>query len=146
MSWILEYFVVHLLCVYIYVRQVMSSYLMFCCIYFDAWCITCCRKRGETPDVYTEWYCTSVISTLMLSVSSAVEVLVLGLLVVVYKIPNSSCILFNTAVVVARVVFTHGFSRCRGYWIWLFCRLFVVRVYICMYVRLIMPSYLFFCI
>ena len=36
----------------------------------------------------------------MLRVSHAVEVLVLGLLVVVYKIPYSSCI-FNTAVVVA---------------------------------------------
>ena len=48
--------------------------------------------------------------------SHAVEVLVLGLPVVVYKIPCSSCI-FNTAVVVACVVFTHGFSRCRGYWV-----------------------------
>ena len=36
----------------------------------------------------------------MLGVSHAVEVLVLGLLVVVYKIPHSSCI-FNTAVVLA---------------------------------------------
>ena len=75
MSWILEYFVVYLLCVYIYVRLVMSSYLLFCCIYFDAWCITCCSKR-ETPEVYT-----AVIG----------EKLELGLLVVVYKIPCSSC-------------------------------------------------------
>ena len=33
----LEYFVVYLLCVYIFVRLVMSSYLLFCGIYFDAW-------------------------------------------------------------------------------------------------------------
>ena len=59
----------------------------------------------------------------MLRVSHAVEVLVLGLLVVVYKIPYSSCI-FNAAVVVACVIFTHGFSRCRRYWIWVFCCLF----------------------
>ena len=33
--------------VYIYVRLVMSSYPLFCCIYFDAWCITCCpNSRG----------------------------------------------------------------------------------------------------
>ena len=70
---------------YIYVRLVMSSY-------------------------------QSVLSTSMLGVSHAVEVLVLGLLVV-YKIPYSSSCIFNTAVVVACVilVFTHGFSRCRGY-------------------------------
>ena len=60
------------------------------------------------------------------------------------KIPYSSCI-FNTAVVVACVIFTHGFSRYCGYWIfWEFCCLFVVCIYI--YVRLVMSSYLFFCI
>ena len=41
-------------CVYIYVRLVMSSYLLFCCIYFDAWCITSRPKREETLEVYTE--------------------------------------------------------------------------------------------
>ena len=68
------------------------------------------------------------------------EVLVLGMLLVVYKIPYySSCILntwyctamqarfwcvpiillsiWYTTHVVACVIFTHGFSRCRGYWI-----------------------------
>ena len=25
-----------------------------CCIYFDAWCITCCSKREETLEAYTE--------------------------------------------------------------------------------------------
>ena len=30
----------------------MSSYLLCCCIYFDAWCITCCPKRGEILEVY----------------------------------------------------------------------------------------------
>ena len=38
----------------IYVRLVMPSYLLFCCIYFDSWCITCCSKREETLEVYTE--------------------------------------------------------------------------------------------
>ena len=94
----------------------MSTYLLFCCIFFDAWCITCSPKREETPEVYTDSYRISVTSTLMLGVSHAVEVLVLGLLVVVYKIPYSRCI-FNTVVVVACVIFIHGFSRCRGYWI-----------------------------
>ena len=68
----------------------------------------------------------------MLGVSHAVEVLVLGLLVLVYKIPYSSYI-FNTAVVVACVIFTHGFSRRRGYWIRVFCCLFVVRIRIYIY-------------
>ena len=66
-----EYFVVYLSCVYIYIRLIMSSYLIF-------------------------------VSTSMFGVSHAVqmkrspackvivEVLVLGLLVVVYKIPHSS--------------------------------------------------------
>ena len=35
-----------------------------------------------------------------------------------------------TVVVVACVIFIHGFSRCRGYWIWVFCCLFSC-VYIC---------------
>ena len=42
----------------IYIRLVMSSYLLFCCIYFDAWCITCHPKQR-----------ISVISTLMFGVS-----------------------------------------------------------------------------
>ena len=54
MSWILEYFAAYLLCVYIYARLVMSIYLLFCCIYFDAWCITCYPKREETLEVYKE--------------------------------------------------------------------------------------------
>ena len=71
-----EYFVVYLSCVYIYFevvyifRLVMPSYLLFCCIYFNAWCITCCPNREETLEVYT-----------VMGV-----VLVLGLLVLVYKI------------------------------------------------------------
>ena len=54
MSWILEYFAAYLLCVYIYAGLVMSIYLLFCCIYFDAWCITCYPKREETLEVYKE--------------------------------------------------------------------------------------------
>ena len=65
----------HRVIAHIYVRLVMPSYLLFCCIYFDAWCITCCSKREETLEV-----CTAVIG----------EVLVLRLLVLVYKIPYSS--------------------------------------------------------
>ena len=65
-----EYFVFSLSCVcihtkyiytYIYIymfswlcRLVTPSYLLICCIYFDAWRITCCPKRGETQEVYTE--------------------------------------------------------------------------------------------
>ena len=59
--------------------------------------------------------------TLMLGVSH-VEELVLCLWWW-RKIPYSSWIV-NTIVVVARVIFIHGFSRCRGYWIWVFCCLF----------------------
>ena len=47
-----QYFVVYL-CVYIYVRLVMLSYLFFC-IYFNAWYITCCRKRENALDIYRE--------------------------------------------------------------------------------------------
>ena len=41
-----ECFVDCLSCVYIYVyvRLVMPSYLLFCLIYFNAWWITCCPK------------------------------------------------------------------------------------------------------
>ena len=49
-----EYFVVYLSCVCMHVRLVMTSYLLFCCIYFNAWCIICCPKREETLEVYTE--------------------------------------------------------------------------------------------
>ena len=63
----------------------MSSYPLFCCIYFDAWCITCCPKREETLEVYTEsyriymfgWLCRAtycfVVSASMLGVSHAVQ-------------------------------------------------------------------------
>ena len=37
---------------------------------------------------------------------------------------------FHTVVVVACVIFTPGFSRCRGFLIIVFCCLFVVCVYI----------------
>ena len=49
-----EHFVVYLPCVYVYVRLVMPSCLLLCCIYFHAWCIACCPKREETLEVYTE--------------------------------------------------------------------------------------------
>ena len=69
-----EYFVVYLSCVYIYVRLIMSSYLLFC-ISFAMFGISNAvqMKRSSVCRVI-------------------VEVLVLGLLVVVYKIPYSSCV------------------------------------------------------
>ena len=61
----------------------LPSYLLFCCIYFDAWCMTCCPKtRRNSGSLHR------VIG----------EVLVLGLLVMVNKIPHSSYI-FSTEVV-----------------------------------------------
>ena len=81
-------------------------------IYFYVWYTTCCPKWEEALE-----FTYMVIG----------EVLVLGLLVVVYKIPYNSC-MFNTVVVVACVIFIHGFFRC-GYWIWVFCCLFVVCIY-----------------
>ena len=69
-------------CVYTYVRLVMSSYLLFCCIYSDAMCITCfpnekkLKEFTKSDSVYQACY------TLMLGVSHVVEVLVLDLLVV----------------------------------------------------------------
>ena len=53
---------------------------------------------------------TSRMVTLMLGVSHAVEVLVLGLLVVVYD-SMPSCIFNRVVVVVDCVIFIHGFSR-----------------------------------
>ena len=69
-----EYFVVYLSCVYMYVRLIMSSYLLFC-ISFAMFGISHAvqMKRSSACRVI-------------------VEVLVLGLLLlVVYKIPYSSC-------------------------------------------------------
>ena len=69
-----EYFVVYLSCtVYIYVRLIMSSYLLFC-ISFAMFGVSHAvqMKRSSACKVI-------------------VEVLVVGVLVVVYKIPYSSC-------------------------------------------------------
>ena len=43
-----KYFVVYLSCVYI----CSAGYLLFCCISFNAWYITCCPKR-EALEIYT---------------------------------------------------------------------------------------------
>ena len=75
--WILDLSILLSICpAYIHVRLDMPSYLWFCCIYSNSWRITWCPKREETLEVYT----TGAIG----------EVLVLGLLVVC-KIPYSSC-------------------------------------------------------
>ena len=80
-----EYFVVFVVRIYIYVRLVMPSDL-FCCVYFNVvllyllqWChmLSKTRSSGSLHRVIG-------------------EVSVLGLLVVVYKIPYSSS-MFNTA-------------------------------------------------
>ena len=70
-----EYFVVYLLCVYIYVRRIMSSYLLFC-IYFSMFGISLAVQMKRSSGI---------------TYRVIVEVLVLGLLVVVYEIPYSSC-------------------------------------------------------
>ena len=128
--------------------EVYSAVVMayICYIYFDAWCITCCSKREETLEVYT------VIG----------EVLVLGLLVVVWKIPYSGCIL-NTAVVMeagkmvcgyhTAVYLVHGSCMCYTWYVLVVSpdvvdigsESFVVYLSCVYYVRLVMPSYLLFC-
>ena len=73
-----EYFVVYC-CVYIYVRLIMSSYLLFC-IYFS--------MLGISHDAVQMKRSSGIYMTCRV----IVEVLVLGLLVVVYEIPYySSC-------------------------------------------------------
>ena len=80
----------------------------------------------------------------MLGVSHAVEALVLGLLVVVYKIPYINYI-FITAVVVPCVIFTHGFPDVVDIGSKYFVCLLVVLIYIICsygYSELPVPSYL----
>ena len=48
-------------------------------------------------------------------------------------------LLIQQLVVVACVIFIHGFSRCRGEYFVVYFRMYI-------YVRLIMSGYLFFCI
>ena len=55
LPWILEYFVVYLLCVYIYVRLV-TTYCSVVSTSFDAWCITCCPKLLTS----TFFFCTKL--------------------------------------------------------------------------------------
>ena len=124
MSWILEYFVVYL-CVHIYVRLVMSSYLLFCCIYFDAWCITCCPKREETLEVYrvVAYICYIYLDAWCITCCWGMSARSAGGGVRFHREVDS------TVVVFACVIFIHGFSQCRGHWTWVFCCLFVVRKY-----------------
>ena len=74
--------------VYIFAWLCRTTYSAVPGIYFDAWCIAWCSKWKETLETYRV-----IASTLMLGVSHAIEVFVLGLLV--YKIPYSSCILIQ---------------------------------------------------
>ena len=109
MSWILEFFVVYLLCVYIYMfgwfcrAPIVLLYQLRCVVYHML-----SKTRRNSRSLHSDRvYLLYLVSTLMLGVSHAVELLVLGLLVVVYsKIPYSSCV-FNTVVVVACVIFIH---------------------------------------
>ena len=76
MSWVLGLSILlSICCVYIYVRLIMSSYLLFC-IYFQCLVYLLLSKLKEALE-----FTYRVI----------VEVLVFGLLVVVYEIPYSSC-------------------------------------------------------
>ena len=131
-------------CIYIHVRLVMSSYLLS--VISSMLGVSHAVQNEKKPYEFTEWERIYVISILMLNVSHAVELLVLGLMVC--KIPYSSCILNTAVVVVACVISIHGFSRCRGYWICVFCCLFAVRIYICSagYVELPVLLYLFQCL
>ena len=36
---------------YVHARLVMPGYLLFCCIYTDAWCVTCCPRREGILEV-----------------------------------------------------------------------------------------------
>ena len=58
----------------------------------------------------------SVVSTLILDVSHAVEVLVFMFAGGV-RCHTSVVVFWNTVVVVACVIFIPGFSPCRGYWV-----------------------------
>ena len=77
MSWVLDLSILLsiFVCVYIYVRLIMSGYLFFC-IYFNVWYITCYSNEKKLWNIHTSY---KVIG----------EALVLDL-VVVYKIPYSS--------------------------------------------------------
>ena len=77
MSWVLGLSILLSICrVYIYVRLIMSSYLLFC-IYFSMFGVSHAVQM-KSSGIYIDY---RVI----------VEVLVLGLLVVVCKIAHSSC-------------------------------------------------------
>ena len=77
MSWVLGLSILlSIYCVYIYVRLIMSSYLLFS-IYFSMFGISHAVQMKRSSGIYIY----RVI----------VEVLVSGLLVVVHEIPYSSC-------------------------------------------------------
>ena len=115
MSGILEYFCC-LFVVYIYVRRVMSSYLLFCCTRYLLRCLVYhmlskARRNSRSllscsDGVYLLYLLRCLVYHMLFktrrnsgSLHRVIgEVLVLGLLLVVYEIPYSSCI-FNTAVV-----------------------------------------------
>ena len=134
------------------------QYLLFCCIYFDAWCITCCPKRQETLEVCTEWYLVAYVLCLLWCLVYHMlfktrrnsgswhrvirEVLVLGLLVVAYNIPYSCCF-FNTAVVVACVLRIYSWFLPMSWILDLSILLSICRAYI--YVRPVTLIYLFYC-
>ena len=105
----------------------MSSYLFFS-IYFNVWYITCCPKWEEA----LEFTCR-VIG----------EALVIGLLVVVYEIPCSSCIFNTVPVVLVACVIGSIYSWFLPMWILDLSILSICRVYTRIYVRLMMSSYLF---
>ena len=120
MSWILEYFVVYLSCVYIYTPYICSAGLScrdtYCSVVSTSMLgvshmLSKTRRNSRSLHRVIAYICCIYFVRCLVyhmlfktrrnsgSLHRVIgEVVVLGLLVVVYKIPYSSCI-FNTAVV-----------------------------------------------
>ena len=120
----------------------MSSYLLFFCIYFDAWCTTCYPKQ-ETLEVYTviayTRYLLCVLWCITCCWGNSAMFAAGGV-----RFRTAVVLLIQAVVVVDFVILIRGFSRGRGHWIWVFCCLFVVCINICSadYVKLPVLLYL----
>ena len=138
MSWMLRVFCcLCVVCIYTskYILNIcsagLSSYLLFCCIYFDAWWITCCPKREKTLSsslhrviayiicyIYFDAWCITCCWGISARFAGGGARF------------HTAVVFFNTVVVAVCVISIHGLPRCRGYWIWVFCCPFVVLIYI----------------
>ena len=131
MSWILEYFVVYLLCVYIwsagYVEApIVLLYLLWCLVY---------HMLSKTRRISRGLH--RVIAHTCICYIYVVDAWCITCCWGISARFAAGGVIFHTAVVFLiqklqlPVIFIHGFSRCRGYWIWVFCCLIVVCIYIC---------------